>query len=105
MFVLKLSFIQTIIIETYVQCTLYNKCNHEDFFINFFLKINQMIFYVFTSEILKTRVYNQVFGTKYLFVFVWAGREYLIDIVMCIFKISDVQMILIMFIYFFRVHS
>ena len=41
-----------------------------------FFETNQMIIYKFTSEILKTRVYNRFFGTQYLFVFVLAGREY-----------------------------
>ena len=57
-----------------------------------------MIIYICTSEILKTRVYNRFLGTQYLFVFVLAGREYKMDIVLskngvkcAVFKISDVQ--------------
>ena len=41
-----------------------------------------MIIYICTSEILKTHVKNQLFGTQYPLVFVLAGREYYMDIVL-----------------------
>ena len=59
-----------------------------------------MINYICTSEILKTRVENRFFGTQYSFLFVLAGREYQMDIVLAkngvkyaVFKISDVQIV------------
>ena len=46
-----------------------------------FFKTKPMIIYISTSEILKTRVKNRFLGTHYSFVFVLAGRGYLMDIV------------------------
>ena len=39
-----------------------------------------MIIYIFTSENLKTRVLIRIFGTQYPFEFVWAGKEFQMDI-------------------------
>ena len=40
-----------------------------------------MIIYICFLEILKNRVKNRFFGTQYPFVFIWACREYKMEIV------------------------
>ena len=52
-------------------CREYYAC--KNVFIILF-ETNQMIIYICTSEILKTRVINCFFSTQYPFEFVWAGR-------------------------------
>ena len=44
-----------------------------------FFKTIQIVIYLFTLEIWKTRVKNRVFGTQYPFVFVWAGGECVVE--------------------------
>jgi hypothetical protein len=77
MYILASVFFSKKTIKTYLKLEIRVACRE---FIAFryvvivFFETKQMIIYIFTSEILKTRVLNRFFGTQYSFVFLLGGR-------------------------------